>query len=130
MTRPKAHPFTRLSAATLTLVLLTGCGDDDGGADRERFCQLAREREAQQPDIDFEHATQAEVKQALSAFVERVKDNVAKAKRVAPPDIADDFAQGVADTRNAADTGDLSRLDSPAGRRVGEYIEKECGTGP
>lgn len=129
MTRAHVGTVLRVSAATLTLVILAACGRDGGGADRARFCQLNRERDAQQPAIDFEHATQAEVKQALSAFVDSVQDNVAEAKRVAPSGIKDDFAQGVADTRKAADTGDLSRLDSPAGRRVGAYLEKECGIG-
>jgi hypothetical protein len=116
-----------MGVGLVVLALATGCG---GNGDKNRFCELAREREAKQPQIDFGKASSADIRSAFSAFVSDVAANVAEAKRTAPKEIAADFTKAVEATRSVAQTGDAAPLmTSEAARHVGEYLSKECGIG-
>jgi len=114
-------------AGVLAVTFLGGCGASESkSADKAQFCELARQRDAKQPEIDFDHATTEEIKSALKKYMKDVEDNVAEAKQVAPDDIRADFVQSVADAQQAAHTGDPSFFGTRASQRVGAYLEKHC----
>ncbi|HUR48256.1 MAG TPA: hypothetical protein VMY88_01820 [Acidimicrobiales bacterium] len=126
---PAVPPTALLSALIVCAALALGaCGDEmlSAAERQDRFCELASDREAQQPDLDPERATPEEVKAALGDYVERVRENLDEAMKVAPEAIRGDFAQSVEDTRRVSQTGDLAGFGTPAMQHVGEYLEQNC----
>jgi hypothetical protein len=116
-----------LVAATLPFGIAACGSSDDDAADKDRFCELAEERAAAQPDIDFEKATPDQIKKAFGEFIVENEDNVRESLEVAPADIADDFERSTQLTQEIADTGDLSKFEAPAYQKVGKYLTDDCG---
>ncbi len=92
-----------------------------------RFCELARERNRNGPDINFDTATTAQVRAAFNNFVTEMKANIDESIRLAPADIRTDFIASIADTRQIARTGSLAYFSRPEYQRVGQFMANRCG---